>query len=289
MSTAGRPVASREAYARLRQMLEEAGVEDAGFDAEQLFRHVAGAPRQLAEGLSAEAWRRLQALAARRAQREPLQYILGRWPFLDLELEVGPGVLIPRPETEEVCLAAAGLVEALPAPAVLDLCAGSGALGLGLQSRVPAARVSLVENSPEALVWLRRNAEAFAAARPGLPAPKVLAANALAYHEELSGECLDLILCNPPYVSEAEYAGLAPELYAEPKAALVAPEEGLFFYRVITEKYRDKLRPGGWLVFEIGAGQGEAVMGFFAKNGYECVELRRDMAGLQRMVFGRRG
>ena len=147
--------AVREVEARLRA----AGCPDADFDAAELFRLAVGGDARLADApLSAEQAERLEALTARRAAREPLQYLCGSWSFLDFELAVGPGVLCPRADTEVVAQAAAETLAGIAAPRVLDLCAGTGCLGLGVKRFCPAAQVTCVEKSPAAFAYLEKNA-----------------------------------------------------------------------------------------------------------------------------------
>ena len=160
-------LAPRAALRAVRAQLEAAGVPDADFDARELYRLAAGRdPRLDAAPLPAGTAARLAALTARRCAREPLQYIAGQWDFLDFTLAVGPGVLCPRADSEIVCETALELLRAAarPDPAVLDLCAGTGCLGLGVKRFYPGARVTCVENSPAALGYLYRNA---AGALPG--------------------------------------------------------------------------------------------------------------------------
>ncbi len=280
-------VKTREVYTALVKTLEQAGVEDACFEADTLIAHLAGGHRLQVDTLDEARCEALHALAARRCRHEPLQYLLGEWDFLQLRLAVGPGVLIPRPETEEVCLAAAAFLQGRPAPTVLDLCAGSGALALGLQSLCPAAVVTAVELYDEACGYLRENLARFAARHPAA-SPTAVQADVLDYHRCLSPQSLDLIVSNPPYVSEAEYATLAPELAFEPKTALVAEEDGLLFYKVISQGYFSALKRGGALVFEIGAGQADAVTTLLKNAGYTAVQVLPDLQGRPRIVQGRR-
>ena len=279
-------VKAGEALSALRNSLTAVGIPDAGFEVDLLVRHVTGKNRFMLEELKESEWEQLRGLVERRVQRQPLQYLLGTWPFLDLKLAVGPGVLIPRPETEEVCLAACALLEGKRAPQALDLCAGSGALALGIAKQLPQAQVTAVEWDKDAFVYLEKNIAAFSG-EYGNP-PTAVKADALTYYEELPNESLDLIVSNPPYVTEDEYASLAPELYHEPKQALVALENGLLFYRVIAQKYYPLLKPGGFLVFEIGAGQGERVNDILEKNMYCDIRIRQDMCGNSRIAVGMR-
>ena len=149
----------REALREVEARLTAAGCPDADFDAGELFRLVTGQDARLADmPLTAEQAAKLEALTARRATREPLQYLCGSWPFLDFELAVGPGVLCPRADTEVVAEAAAQMLAGVQAPKVLDLCAGTGCLGLGVKRFCPEADVTCVEKSPEAFRYLKKNA-----------------------------------------------------------------------------------------------------------------------------------
>lgn len=278
----------REAYNTLYEQLSKAGVEDAGFEADVLIKQVCGRHRLELEAVAEAQWARLAELGAKRAARQPLQYLLGSWPFLGLELQLGPGVLCPRPETEDLCLRAAEGFPQNAAPAVLDLCAGSGAIALGLQSLLPGAVVTAVELDPAAFGWLEKNTAAYKAAHPGANCPRALLADALDHHRQLADGSLDLLCSNPPYVTEAEYQKLEPEVLAEPKQALVpkgGEADGLLFYRRIANDYRPKLRPGGRLLFEIGAAQGPAVGEILRATGYGGVDILPDRYGRPRIAL----
>ena len=225
-------VRARQAFDEARKRLEAAGVKDAAFDAAALVATQAGDGwRWQDPELDETALARLEALTARRAAREPLQYILGRWPFLDFELQVGPGVLCPRADTELLAEEGAKRLAGKSSPAVLDLCAGSGCVGLGVKRLCPAARVTCLEKSPEAFQYLERNA---ASALPGFdaarPAVTCVRGDVFEYQRQLAPESLDLILSNPPYVTDGEMEQLAPEVRREPAMALRADHEGLAFY-----------------------------------------------------------
>ena len=243
------------AVRRVRTRLEQAGVPDADYDARELYRLAGGGdPRLDRAPLPPDTARRLEELTRRRAGLEPLQYIAGRWDFLDFTLAVGPGVLCPRPDTEVVCEAALDCLRALgrPDPVVLDLCAGTGCLGLGVRRFWPGARVTCVENSPQALGYLRRNA---ASALPGSRVG-VAEADVLADWGRWAPGSVDLIVSNPPYLTDGEMADLQPETAREPACALAGGPDGLRFYRCLTGPWQTVLRPGGWLVLEIGLPSG---------------------------------
>ena len=149
----------RTAVREVEQRLTAAGCPDADFDARELFRLATGRDVRLSDRpLTAEQAAALEALCTRRAAREPLQYLCGSWSFLDFELAVGPGVLCPRADTEVVAQAAAETLAGIESPRVLDLCAGTGCLGLGVKRFCPAAQVTCVEKSPAAFVYLEKNA-----------------------------------------------------------------------------------------------------------------------------------
>ena len=148
----------RAAVREVEERLTAAGCPDADFDARELFRLATGRDARLTDRpLDADEAARLEALTLRRAAREPLQYLCGSWPFLDFELAVGPGVLCPRADTEVVAEAAAGMLTGVETPRVLDLCAGTGCLGLGVKRLCPTAVVTCVEKSPEAYAYLEKN------------------------------------------------------------------------------------------------------------------------------------
>ena len=230
--------------------------------------------------LDADEAARLEALTLRRAAREPLQYLCGSWPFLDFELAVGPGVLCPRADTEVVAEAAAGMLAGVETPRVLDLCAGTGCLGLGVKRLCPAAVVTCVEKSPQALQYLQANVHG-----TGVQAK---AADVLQYWRELMPQSVQLIISNPPYLTGAEMQALMPETAHEPAMALDGGTDGLDFYRAIAAHYRDIACPGGWLVFEIGCAQRADVMEICRQNGWKQVQARKDYGGNDRVVYAQR-
>ena len=299
--------AVREVEARLRA----AGCPDADFDAAELFRLAAGGDARLADApLGAEQAERLEALTARRAAREPLQYLCGSWPFLDFELAVGPGVLCPRADTEVVAEAAAQMLAGVQAPKVLELCAGTGCLGLGVKRFCPEADVTCVEKSPEAYVYLEKNTRLALKGRGGSTenvldaspfeepafdwgmkptrAAEPVEGDLFTYWETLPEGQLDLIVSNPPYLTAQEMGELQPEVAKEPAMALEAGEDGLVFYKAIAEHYQKALRPGGALALEIGWQQREAVTALLEANGWADIACRKDFGGNDRCVTARR-
>ena len=281
----------RMAAGMVAGMLQASGCPDPDFDAVELTRLVTGQDPRLSETpLTEEQAARLARLAALRFERRPLQYIEGKWGFLDFEVQVGEGVLIPRQDSEAICLKAIDLLKGQAAPAVLDLCAGSGCLGLAVKSRCPAARVTAVEKSAEALPWLQKNA---AEALPGFdaahPALNVQQGDVFQWNKGQAEEQFDLILANPPYLTAEEMRTLQPEVEFEPAMALDGGEDGLDFYRHIAKAYRPLTKPGGWLVMEFGWQQWEPVKALLEAAGWQDVQRILDAEGRDRGAAARNG
>lgn len=256
--------------------LQAAGVPDARFDAAQLYRFVTGRDPRLDDGPTPAESARLKALTARRAAREPLQYLLGEWDFLDFTLKVGPGVLCPRADTEVVCETAVALLQGVQAPVVLDLCAGTGCLGLGIARSCPGAQVTCVEKSDAAWAYLTANT-----AGTGV---RAVQADVFRWYQTLAPDSVDLIVSNPPYLTAAEMQTLMPETAHEPAMALDGGADGLDFYRLLCSRYKEALRPGGWLVLEIGAAQAEAVLALGTAYGWQNGCCRKDYGGNDRVI-----
>jgi release factor glutamine methyltransferase len=278
--------AVRARIAEAAGRLAAAGVEDARGEARLLLAAVTGVERSaLLAGalpaLSAAQDAALEALLRRRERREPIAYILGAKEFWSLSFKVDPAVLIPRPDTETVVEAAlAQIGDRTAALRILDLGTGSGCLLLALLSELPAARGLGVDDSPTALAVAMRNAE-----RLGLAARAEFRQGRWGdgLHERF-----DLIVSNPPYVREAEWDHLQPEIRCfEPKGALLAGPDGLDAYRELAPDCARLLRPDGVCALEIGLGQAGAVSALLAGQGLEVIERRRDLAGIERCLVAR--
>lgn len=223
----------------------------------------------------------LAELAAQRMQRVPLQYLAGEWDFLGLTFKVGPGVLCPRADSEVVCETAIELLQQMgkPEPRVLDLCAGTGCLGIGIRHFVPGASVTCVEKA-------RRRCNT---CKPTYMAPVCRQRQRMCCNTgELMPQSVQLIISNPPYLTGAEMQALMPETAHEPAMALDGGTDGLDFYRAIAAYYRDIVCPGGWLVFEIGCAQRADVMEICRQNGWQQVQARKDYGGNDRVVYAQR-
>jgi release factor glutamine methyltransferase len=276
----------RELAAQIAARLAAAGIERARSEAWLLLAAATGAERAalMAGGvgrLSAAQGARLDALARRRLAREPVAYLLGEKEFWSLRFEVGPAVLIPRPETETVVEAVLAQLPDRARPLrLLDLGVGSGCLLLALLSELPRATGLGVDDSSAALALAGRNAE-----RLGVTARAD-------FRQGRWGEGLadpfDAIVSNPPYVAEGDWDGLEPEIREfEPKAALVAGPDGLAAYRALAPDCARLLAQSGLCALEIGFGQGDAVAALLGAQALSVVERCRDLAGIERCVLAR--
>ena len=278
-------VSRRDWLAAATARLTEAGCEDAAFDARCLLEDLGGLSRGHAADdtpLTSEQEVVLAMALTQRVEGRPLQYILGEWEFLTLTLKVGEGVLIPRPDTELLCEVAAEQLRGVTAPRVLDLCAGSGCVGLGVASLHPDAVVTEVELSDAALGYLKENVLRY----PDY-AVTLRQANVLTDFDAFDGP-YDAILSNPPYIPTADLATLQKEVHREPQMALDGDADGLKFYRAIAERWCDKLSPDGFVAVEVGIDQAEDVAALFAAQGLENTGIYPDLAGIPRVVLARK-
>ncbi|MFR8011755.1 MAG: peptide chain release factor N(5)-glutamine methyltransferase [Clostridia bacterium] len=270
-----------QALAAARERLAAAGIEDAAFEARELAASLCAIPRSRLNLALSDPFNRaeeLERLVGRRLSGEPLQYIIGEWEFMSLPFHVGPGVLIPRPETE--LLAEFAIRQCGDQPfRILDLCAGSGCIGISVANSCPNAHVWLVEKSEQAFSYLMENIRINRV--PNVTPilgdifdPEILPANVR----------FDLILSNPPYIASGELPGLQREVHWEPSSALDGGADGLDFYRSIALTYPEHIIPGGWIGLEFGDGQAEAVRGIFAPY-FADTKIVPDLAGIPRMLF----
>lgn len=281
------------AVAWTRQVLSQAGVSDAVQETTWLVQHALGMKsHQLAseaqEALPSEAWTNLESLIARRVSREPLQYLLGTQDFCGLEMAVSPAVLIPRPETE---LLIQEVVRdrgaSRPGATIVDVGTGSGCLAITLATILTHARILAIDRSPDALAVAMSNASAHRVTEK----IQWLQGDLLEpLREQAFGATADVILSNPPYIAEADWAQLQPEVRLfEPRMALVGGPTGTEFHERLLEGSRAFLVPGGLLMMEIGQGQATAVRQIAKRvGGYGDLTVVRDAAGIERIVMGHR-
>lgn len=277
-------------------MLNAAGTEDSRFDTDCLVEDILGADRlalilRANEEIPEADADRLMEAAERRCSGTPLQYILGEWEFYGRPFYVGEGVLIPRPDTEALVERVLEHFRASGnfSPEICDLCSGSGCIAVTLKKELPGAVVHAVELSSDAMPYLvkniRRNEADVKIIKGDVTDGKLLENFA---DPEDFGEYrgIDCIVCNPPYLTDKEMEELPREVKREPELALRGGSDGLKFYRIIAGLWREILKDGGLLAFEIGFEQGEAVRDILEKSGYSDVSVFKDLAGRNRVVTG---
>ena len=275
-------------YLDARQKLKAAGVEAAQLEARELVCFAAGKNREqffrdMSLYASDEVEAKVAELMNRRLAGEPVAYLIGEWEFYGLPLDISRGVLIPRADTEvlaeQAILAARAAGEGAR---VLDLCAGSGCVGLAVAANAPNCRAVLADVSEEALKICRQNIR-----RNDLNARVTcVQADARQAPPAMLWD-FDVIACNPPYIPTGDIDGLDPSVRDyEPRLALDGGDDGLDFYRDIAEKWRTALRLGGVLLFEVGIGQASGVEQILSRCGYEDIETFQDTGGIWRVVKG---
>ena len=271
-----------------RTRLRKAGVDNAQLEAREIVCYAADKSREqlyrdMSLYVSAELERRVDELVQRRLAGEPVAYIIGEWEFYGLPMDVSHDVLIPRMDTE--VLAERGILKARESgegARVLDLCAGSGCVGLAVAANVPQCRVVLGELSEGALRVCKQNVR-----RNELNARVTcLSVNAMEPPSSTLWD-FDVIVCNPPYIPTKDIDSLDISVRDyEPHMALDGGEDGLDFYRFIAAKWKSALRLGGTLIFEVGIGQAPQVEEILAKNGFEDIKTTADTQGIWRVVEG---
>ncbi len=274
-----------------RELLKTEDADSAGFMARTLVCHATGKSQEYILTnrdlfVSAQICKAVDAGVARLLRQEPLAYVLGEWEFYGLELYVNEHVLIPRDDT--CAVAALAIKQAIflnQNPRILDLCCGSGCIGLAVASRVKDARVTLGDISRDALAVAKNNI-----ARNKLTGRvSCVTADALSRPHPFLGK-FDLIVSNPPYITAEEMQALPRSVKEyEPHLALFGGEDGLDFYRSIAKNYQDALKPGGYLCFEFGMGQGDDVCAILEENGYTILERSRDYNHIERAVLAQYG
>ena len=274
-----------------RALLAKEDAEIAGMMARHLLTHVSGKRQEeiLANRdlyASEEICQAMEAGVKRLLTGEPLAYVLGEWDFYGLTLHVTPDVLIPRDDTVAVTsLAIQKSLFMQQDPRILDLCCGSGCIGLAIASRVKDARVTLADLSKDALAIAKKNMlrHKFSGR------VSCVQADALKSAPSFLGK-FDMIVSNPPYITSEEMKGLEESVVDfEPHMALFGGEDGLDFYRSIAKNYASALKPGGYLAFEFGETQGDDVCAILEENGYTILERKKDFNDRERAVLAQYG
>ena len=280
-------------YEEVKSALGVGGIEDFSFEADVMFEEVFGRDfklrlmtGQLERAETGDESAKLHEMLQRRLSGEPLQYIVGRWEFYRGEFSVGEGVLIPRQDTETLVEAAFELVKNIKSPKILDLCSGTGCIAITISELLTESgnipEVHALEFYDSAYTYLERNISEHG----GNVIPHMLDV----LSEKSAGEFseLDLIVCNPPYLTDEDMLELQNEVKCEPETALFGGDDGLDFYRTIPVIWKDSLKPGGFIAFEIGMTQGEAVKAILEGTGYEGIRVIRDLCGKDRAVVAKK-
>lgn len=275
-------------YLDIRRQLRLAGAAASTLEARELVCFGTGKTKEQlsADGrlyASPEVERRVRDLVDRHLKGEPVAYLIGEWEFYGLPLDISRDVLIPRPDTEVLAGEAIEYLKGrMGEQRVLDLCAGSGCIGLAVASQVPSARVVLGEYSDAALKICRQNIR-----RNGLSGRVVpVQVDAREKPERTLGE-FQCIISNPPYIPKADIDTLDTSVKDyEPHMALDGGEDGLDFYRSIAQKWKEALLPGGRLYFEVGIGQADEVLRIMRREGFGDIQIVKDLNDIPRVVFG---
>ena len=274
-------------YLDVRQQFLRAGLPDPTLESRELVCCASGKTR---EALSRDGRlyvpesveQQVRRLAERHRAGEPVAYLIGEWEFYGLPLDISPAVLIPRPDTEVLATKLIDAARGAGPCRILDLCAGSGCIGLAAAANLPGARVLLGEYDEEALKICRQNIR-----RNRLTSR--VASLKLDAREKPSrslGE-FNFLVSNPPYIPSADIASLDVSVREhEPRLALDGGEDGLDFYRLISEKWRDALAPDGMLFFEVGIGQADQVLRIMRTNGFGDIQIVKDLNNIPRVVYG---
>ncbi len=276
--------------ARKALMIQD-DAQTASFTARQLLQQVTG--KSYAQFLADQqeyapntVIEQMESGVSRLLNGEPLAYVLGEWEFYGLKLTVTPDVLIPRDDTCAVAQLAIGQALFLPeSPRVLDLCTGSGCIGLAIASRIRDARVTLADISKEALAIAKKNA----ISNKLSSRISCVQADALGEPAAFLGK-FDMIVSNPPYIDAKDMQTLEPSVVNfEPHLALYGGEDGLDFYRAIIKNYKSALKPGGYIAFEFGEDQGDDICRILQENGYTILERTKDYHDTERAVLAQLG
>ncbi|MBO7473304.1 MAG: peptide chain release factor N(5)-glutamine methyltransferase [Ruminococcus sp.] len=271
-----------ELYAQCRELIAQRDEDSADFEIKCIFQDILGekfpmfAPKELVpDDKAAE----ILSVSKRRSEGYPLQYLLGQWEFWGCNFKVGEGVLIPRPDTETLVEQVLDICrkEKLTDPKIADLCSGSGCIAVALKKELPKAEVYAVELSEKALYYLRQNTEL-----NGCGDIKIISGDVLKSETARQITGLDVLVSNPPYLTFQDMSELMIEVRYEPESALFGGEDGLDFYRAVTELWKASIKDGGFIAYEFGFGQHDAVKDILEKNGFTNVELRRDGADIIR-------
>lgn len=272
-----------EAYNSTKKALQKAGIEDYVFEAKQIIKHITGFSSSeilmnYTNALSEYQSNNLTAIIRQRELRYPLQYIFGEWSFYGRDFYVGPGVLVPRADTETVIEVCLDYLKDKKEPKILDLCAGSGCIGITLAKEIKDSTCLMAEKFPEAMRYAEKNI-----IRNKAENARVISGDI--FEGAGNEDKYDLIVSNPPYIPEKDTETVSPETKYEPHTALYSGADGLEFYRAITENYKGSLKQNGMLCYEVGIGQANAVKEILKTAGFADIGTKKDLNGIERAVY----
>lgn len=273
-----------EAYNDIKRQLESFKIEDYVFEAKQIIKHITGFSNaeiimNAGKPLTEFQKNNLTAILKQRQIRYPLQYIIGEWGFYGGTYKVGPGVLIPRADTETLIDTALDFLKGRDSVDVLDLCTGSGCIAISIAREKKGARVTAAEKYEAAMHYAKENAKINKVDNVELVLGDVF--------EGVAAEGqYDLIVSNPPYIPPNEMSITSPEVAFEPETALLGGEDGLDFYRAIAKNYKKALKSGGMLAFEVGINEENKVKEILKENEFQNIAFKKDANGINRVVFG---
>lgn len=275
-----------ELYRKARLDFRNAEIDSPQYDAMCLIEHFFGVNRAelVVKGdksPKAEIEAEFLTAVEKRSSGYPFQYILGEWTFMDIPLFVGEGVLIPRDDTEILVREAIKRVRGVENPKIIDLCSGTGAVAIALAKAYPKAEILAVELSDKAFSYLKENLK-----RNACENIKAIKGDIFRLYEEFSASEFDAVLSNPPYIKTDIIATLAKEVQHEPKLALDGGKDGMIFYNSIIENWKGKVKRNGFIGVEIGEDLTNEIVKLFKENNFKDVYVLKDMAGLDRAVFG---
>lgn len=279
-------VTAKELYFNIKKILEQENVESAEFESMCIVEDIFDMKLEkiFLKDVAATKEQQLKAenIVSRRVNGEPLQYLLGKWEFCGLDFFVGEGVLIPRQDTETLIETVLKLP--LPEnPKIIDLCSGSGCIGITLEKFIKNSDVTAIELSDKAAVYLEKNM------RLNNSKMKLIIADATAEETAKKFSGIDLLVCNPPYLTLKDMTELQREVTFEPEAALYGGEDGLNFYKTLTKIWKNSLSANGKIVYEIGIGQEDDVINILKENNFTDIKTTDDLCNITRVVFGKNG
>lgn len=281
-----------ELYSKTKETLTKAGIENPAFNSMSIITDTLNISYEkvVADGrniyLNEEQVQNINNKITKRANKEPLQYIIGNWTFMDINIKVGKGVLIPRDDTEVVVNSTLNYLKkvsaAIPSPIILDLCSGSGAIALAIKKKFPNTKVIAIEKSKKAYTYLLKNIK-----NNNL---NVMPINddILTCYNKFKDNSIDLIISNPPYIKTSHLKTLQEEVRHEPKLALDGGTDGYYFYNAIIKNWSSKLKPDAMLALELGENQYNTVYNLMKDYNFINIKDFYDFSNIQRAINGTR-